>query len=156
MSTEKHRDTVRRLVDILDSGDLSRLDEVCHEDMTYRMNAADAYPGLDAFRQGIDTTHEVFPDLRVSLDELIVDGDRAHMTYTLAGTHEGEYMGIPPSGQRVEHRASALLVFEDGKVAEQTDYFDWLHFLDQLGAVAGDVRPGRPDWPTGGTTLRPQ
>lgn len=156
MSIDENKEIVRRLINILNSGDLSRMNEVCDEDMVYRIGAGDEYPGLDNYRQAIEASYEGFPDMELSIEELMAEGAKVHMVYRITGTHSGEYLGIPPSDRSIVHQASSLITVEDGKVVEQVDYYDWLEFLKQLGAVSGEVNPGGEDWPSGGATLRAQ
>lgn len=154
MSIDENKEIVRRLLNILNSRDLSQMDEVCDQDMVYRTGAGDEYPGLDNYRQAIEASYEGFPDLEFSIEELMAEGTRVHMIFSMTGTHKGEYLGIPPSDRSIVHRASSLITIENDKVVEQVDYYDWLDFLKQLGAVSEEVKPGGKEWPAGGVTLR--
>ena len=156
MSIEQNKELVRRLINILNSKNLSQLDQVYDQQMVYRTGAGDEYSGLDSYRKAIDVSFEAFPDLEFSIEELIAEGAKVHMVYSMTGTHSGEYLGIPPSHRSIVHRASSLLTIDNGKVIEQVDYYDWLEFLKQLGAVSEEVQPGGDQWPAGGAVLRPQ
>ena len=153
MTTEEKKETVRRLINILNSGNLSHLDEICDEDMTYLANTEVAAPDREAYKGLLQISHEAFPDLETTLEEIFAEGDKVHMIYKLVGTHEGEYMGISPSNQKVEHVASSVLTVKNGKITEQHDFYDMLTFLKDLGAVSEEVRPDGEEWPTGETKL---
>ncbi len=154
MTIDETKEVVRRLINILNSRDLSRLSEVYDEDIVYLTGSGEEYRGLEIYRQAIEASFEGFSDLEFSIEELMGEGDRVHMVYSMSGTHDGEYLGIPPSDQSVIHRASSLLTIQGGKVCEQVDFYDWLHFLRQLDAVSEEVRPGGKEWPSGGAKLR--
>ncbi len=154
MSVDNNKEIVRRLINILNSRDLSKMDEVCDQQMVYRTGSGDEYPGLDNYRQAIEASFEAFPDLEFSIEELLAEGAKVHMVYTMTGTHSGEYLGISPSHRSIVHRASSLITIDNSKVVEQVDYYDWLEFLRQLGAVSEEVRPGGDEWPAGGAVLR--
>ena len=156
MLRKQNKEIIRRLINILNSRDLLRLQEVYDDNMVYRTSSGDEYRGLDTYRQAIEASFEGFSDLEFSIEELMAEGNRVHMLYSMSGTHDGEYLGIPPSNQTVVHRASSLLTLKDGRVVEQVDFYDWLHFLKQLGAVSGEVQPGGHGWPSGGAKLRAQ
>jgi steroid delta-isomerase-like uncharacterized protein len=156
MSIQENKATVRRMIDVLNSRELSRLDEVCDESMVYRTNAEDEYQGLDTYKELVQKSYEAVPDVEFSIEQMMAEGDKVHMIYVLIGTHQGEYLDIPPSHNKMVHPASSLLTLRDGKVVEQHDFYDMLHFLNQLGAVSDEVRPGGKEWPAGGAKLRPQ
>ena len=84
-----------------------------------------------------------------SIKELMAEADKVHLIYEIAGTHEVESLGLPPSHNRIEHIASSLITIQDGKVVEQYDFYDWLDFLQQLDAASEELRPGGKEWPGG-------
>ena len=155
MATVDSKELVRRFIDTLDSRELSQLDEICDADLIYSMNGEVISQGLDAFKQANQAADNAFPDLRRSIEELIGEGELVHVIYTMSGTFKNEYMGIPPGDELITHRASSVILVEDEKIVAQNDYFDWLTFLKDLGAVDEQVRPGGDQWPAGGAWLRP-
>lgn len=76
-----------------------------------------------------------FPDLAVTTEDLIAEDDRVLTRYTLEGTHEGEFMGIEPTGAEVEVEGMSIGRIEDGKVVEGWTNMDVLGMLVQLGVV---------------------
>ncbi len=136
MNTEESKETVRRLINILNSRNLSKLEEICDDNMVYLANTEVAAPDLETHKGLIQKSYESFPDLEFSIEELFAEGDKVHMIYKLVGTHEKEYMGIPASSNKVEHVASAVVTLKNGKIIEQHDFYDMLAFLKQLDAVS--------------------
>ena len=69
------------------------------------------------------------------LDEMVATDDHVAIRYTVRGTHESEFMGIAPTGKRIEAAAMQIARFEDGRVIERWGVTDQLGILQQLGAV---------------------
>src|SRR3990172_3008192 len=74
-----------------------------------------------------------FPDLRIVLDELIVDGNRAAMFWTWHGTHQGMFMRIPPTGRAVSVRGTSLLTIENGQIRRVMRVWDLAGLLRSIG-----------------------
>ena len=75
-----------------------------------------------------------FPDMQAIEQDLIVDGDKVVTRRILRGTHQGEFMGIAPTGKAVTAGGVWLSHLRDGKIKEQWVYFDALGLLQQVGA----------------------
>ena len=72
---------------------------------------------VEGVRAGCFRYFEAFPDMHVSLDELIAEGDRVFLRSTLTGTHDGEYKGIPPTGRHVATECAEVFRIVDGTFA---------------------------------------
>ena len=70
---------------------------------------------VEGVKAGCFRYFEAFPDLHVSLDDLIAEGDRVFLRSTLTGTHDGEYKGIPATGRHVATEAAEVFRIADGK-----------------------------------------
>ena len=74
------------------------------------------------------------PDWFVAIDDLVAEGNKVSRRWTLRGTHNGDLMGIAPTGKPVTMRATALYVFNDeGKVTEIWWNYDALGLMQQIG-----------------------
>jgi predicted ester cyclase len=82
---------------------------------------------------------EAFPDMRLAIEDLLVDGGRAALRYRLSGTHRGQYLGIAPTGLGFDVEGITVLRIADGHVAEEWHSPTELAILRQLGAVRADV-----------------
>ncbi len=91
--------------------------------------------GPEGPKEGLKTLHNAFPDLEITIDELIAEGDTVALRSTQRGTHEGEFMGIEPTGKQIEVENMVFARFEDGKVVERWIQSDRLGLMQQLGAV---------------------
>jgi len=76
-----------------------------------------------------------FPDLRVTVDDLLAEADKVAAHITMKGTHKGEFMGIAPTGRQVEMRISDIVRIAGGKAVERWGVEDSLGMLTQLGVV---------------------
>jgi len=72
---------------------------------------------VEGVKAGCFRYFEAFPDMHVSLDELIAEGDRVFLRSTLTGTHDGEYKGIPPTGRHVATECAEVFRIADGTFA---------------------------------------
>src|SRR5918997_1303555 len=81
----------------------------------------------------------VFPDLAVTNEDVIVAGDKVTVRSTIRGTHQGDLLGIPPTGRAVEFMAIDIHRVEGGRIAETWHIEDYLSLLFQLGAT---IQPG--------------
>ncbi|HEY1357952.1 MAG TPA: ester cyclase [Thermoleophilaceae bacterium] len=127
--------TVQRFYDELNKGNLDIIDEVLSEDFVDH----EEFPGLEPNREGVKQFFAMFraafPDLRMEADDMVAEGDRVVARLTARGTHQGDFMGMPPSGKAVEVAVYDMLRFEDGKVAEHWGLFDAMTMMQQLGAI---------------------
>ena len=98
-------------------------------------------PRLPAGRDGMKAVGAVvvggFPDVQVTVQDLLADGDRVIERTAVRATHTGEFNGIPPTGRAVTWTEIHIYRLEDGKIAELWSEIDFLSLLGQLGALPG-------------------
>lgn len=95
----------------------------------------DQAPGLEGVKQAFDVFFKAFPDLRVSVEEQLAEGDKVVSRITVRGTHRGEFMEIAPTGKQVTITGIDIFRFAGGKVVERWGNFDELGMMQQLGAI---------------------
>ena len=78
-----------------------------------------------------------FPDLRHVIEEVLSEGDRAVVRFRIQGTNTASFMGIPPSGKRVDVGAVAVMKVVEGKAVDLRGEFDQLGLMQQIGAIPG-------------------
>jgi predicted ester cyclase len=99
--------------------------------------------GPEAMKGTVRMVTAAFPDNHHEVEEIISGGDRVVMRCTLTGTHEGPFMGVPPTGRRIEVTEIHIYHLEDGKAVEHRVGRDDLGAMRQLGVVADAVpEPG--------------
>lgn len=93
--------------------------------------------GIEAHRENVEQFRTALPDLELDLERVVADGDKTAQLFTCRGTHEGEMMGTPPTGESVEFPAVGITVWEDGKMIEDWSQVDMLGIMEQLGLGPG-------------------
>ncbi len=101
----------RFAVDPWSQGDLSGLDETVAEDYVLEPGM-----GVDDLKGVIRNFREAFPDLTLTVQETVTEGDRIAYRWEIVGTQQGDYQGIAPTGRRVTASGMTLLRLRDGKV----------------------------------------
>lgn len=126
------RAVAQRFYDVLNSGDLNRLDIICAPDLKGHAGAGD---GLAELKRGTAGFVAGFPDLAATPRHIIVEGDLVSTWVTYTGTQLGEFAGVPASGRSVRFAAWDLLRIRDGRIVEITQYCDLFTILNQIGAL---------------------
>ena len=98
--------------------------------------------GIDGSRQFIGMYLAAFPDLHLTAEDLIAEGDKVTARFTLRGTHTGEFMGLPPTGRKVTMTGIQIVRTADSKIAENWINADTLGLLQQLGVIPAPGHAG--------------
>ena len=147
---------VRRFIEeVWNKGDLSVLDEVVSDKYVAVEPMIGDVRGLAALREQVQTFRSAFPDLRITVEDIGMSGDRVFMRWTARGTHRGALMGIPPSNNRGEVRGISVQRVSGGKIVEQYESYDSLRLMQIVGAVPPMDRLGKGQT-SGQQAQRPQ
>ena len=96
-------------------------------------------PGLPAGREGFKMLNvmfrSAFPDVWVTVDQIVADDDKVACRWTSTGTHKGDLFGIPPTGNEVKVTATVWYRIEDGLIREHWGIPDLLGLLIQIGII---------------------
>jgi steroid delta-isomerase-like uncharacterized protein len=136
MVAEDNKALVRKYIEeAWNRYNLDLLDEILSP--SYRRYLAPGAPPMDrvAQKNRLIGFREAFPDLHLTIVDLIAEGDQVAMRITFRGTHRGEFQGIPPTGKSIQVNGLGIIRIENGKFAEQWGGPDMLSWLQQLGAV---------------------
>ena len=87
---------------------------------------------LNTFNHFFATVREAFPDYELTIDSLIVKGDRVMARYTISGTHKGDFMGLPPTNEKMTITGIDIFRLDNGKVLEHWDAAHQVCALSQL------------------------
>ena len=90
----------------------------------------------EATKQGAANFRRGFPDLISTIEDLIAEGDKVVGRWRSRATHQGEYMGIPPTGKEVKFTGTSVYRIEEGKIAQSWTVEDQFGLMRQIGAVA--------------------
>jgi steroid delta-isomerase-like uncharacterized protein len=133
--------TFRRFHDAMNTGDsevISKtIDEVFEPDVLIRTPLPVDATGAQAIKEVFERLYRAFPDLHVTVEDLIEEGDKVVGRNSVTGTHQGEYMGLPPTGKSITYNEIFIFRFAGGRIAETWGVVDIFSQLRQLGAIAG-------------------
>jgi steroid delta-isomerase-like uncharacterized protein len=136
MSAEENKAVVRRLYEeYLNPGNLAVADEIIAPECPLYFGSRLMGTGPEASKQTRAMMWSAFPDLRLTIEETIAEGEMVAERLTGRGTHQGEFMGVPPTGKQVEFAGMGLFRVREGKIAEFRAMPDMLALLQQIGAV---------------------
>ena len=140
MSKETNLATQEKAAALLNDGDVDGfVDTLFAEDALDHDPAPDQGPGREGFRTFFRMLTTAFPDAHLEPVAQVADDDHVAFAYTLSGTHEGAFLGVPASGRHMEVRGLQLARFENGQVVERWGSSDELGMLRKIG----DDRDGR-------------
>lgn len=130
---------VQAFVEATNERDHDRFSEIFSEDATWRTPAAPGgkVTGPEAAKDVMDRVTDGFPDFRADPGDVFVEGDEAMMTVRFTGTHENEFMDIPPTGQEIELNGMSKVHVAGGKIQELHDIVNMQSLLSQLGVAEG-------------------
>ncbi|HYP40332.1 MAG TPA: ester cyclase [Chloroflexia bacterium] len=136
MASEQHKELYRRFIEeCFTGGNLALVDEIIIADAVDHQAPPGAAQGVEGVKQVISMFRAAFPDLQVTVDQMIAEGDTLAGRFTMSGTHQGEFMGIPPTGKRMEITGIDVVRFENGKMVEHWGNSDDLGMMQQLGLI---------------------
>jgi steroid delta-isomerase-like uncharacterized protein len=135
--SEANKSLVRRLIEeTINKGNLSVVDEILSTDYVYREPTAGEKRGRAAYRELITMYRNAFPDIKLTIEEQIAEGDKVVTRTSGSGTHRGELFGTAPTGKRVSGVSGIVVTrIANGKVVEDNLVYDALGMMRQLGAV---------------------
>ena len=141
MSEENKAIVRQQEEELFTQGNLDAADEVYAPDyLGHDPSNSEEVRGLEAAKRAASDYRQAFPDLRVTVEDLIAEGDRVAARLRFRGTHLGELDGIAPTGRRVDCTGIVISRIEEGKIAEDWANFDDLGMMRQLGLIP---KPGQ-------------
>ena len=131
-------DIVRRFVDEFQSGhDIEVARQLIADDCVNLTPVAGFPPDRDGVISTFSMLFEAFPDLHVEIHDLLELGDKVVTRKTFHGTHDGDFVGLAPTGRTVAWDVIDIVRFREGQMVEHWDVIDIFGLLQQLGAVLG-------------------
>jgi len=119
MQTESYKDLVRRYYEVLwNRWDFNLTDELIAESVIFRGSLGISVERREDFKEYMWTVRAAFPDFHNRIEELIAENDRVVTRLTYTGTHQGEVLGIAPTGRQVSYAGVALFRIVDNRIAE--------------------------------------
>jgi steroid delta-isomerase-like uncharacterized protein len=132
MDMQNNVEVYSRVFNAVNEGDEAALDDLLTEDVVDHNPIPGQEPGIPGFKQWIRYVRTAFPDVQVTVQDTISQGDRVAGRVTWQGTHDGPLLGIAGSGKPVRFTAIHIVRFENGKAAEWWGVADLLSALQQI------------------------
>jgi len=131
-----HAAMVRRFYSLLSDGDIDGFGDMLADDFVEHEETPGLAPTKDGVLEFFRIQRAAFPDMRLDPEDILVDGDKVVTRARMTGTHEGELMGMPPTGKSVDVQLIDIIRFgNDGLACEHWGVFDLMAMMQQLGAV---------------------
>lgn len=89
--------------------------------------------GTNTWRKHAEILFSAFPDIQVKVEDIFAAGDKVAVRLRISGTHAGEFLGVQPTGKRVEYESTEIYRIADGKIAEEWICSDTLTLMAQIG-----------------------
>src|SRR4051812_6753616 len=118
VSEAENKAIMHRYEEAVNQGNLDLIDEVIAADYVGHEPDEDLH-GPEGYKQFLTMFRSAFPDLHLTVEDEIAEGDRVASRFTVRGTHQGELMSIPPTGKQITVTGITICRFEDGKVVEE-------------------------------------
>jgi steroid delta-isomerase-like uncharacterized protein len=99
-------------------------------------------PGLAGLKEWLGNVHTSFPDMKMSIDDIVAEGDKVWILYTMTGTNSGGFMGAPPNGKSFKAQGVDIVRITDGKAVEHWGFFDSMKMMGDLGMSPEGPPPG--------------
>lgn len=128
---------MERFISFINTGDISLGQSIISPDVIfYAPTSAEPMHGFHGYTAVLEMMRGGMPDVQWKAEEILEDGDKVMVRFSMSGTHTNYLMGIPPSGKKIHITAMNIYEFKDGKIIREHGLPDIFSLLVQLGAVA--------------------
>ena len=135
----RNKQTYHRFHDAINSGDLEviskAVDEFIHPDGRFHPAGRTDATAVQAQKRIWEILLRAFPDIHITLEDLLADGDKIVARQTVTGTNSGEYRGMPPTGKSVTYNEIFIARFANGQITDLWGVVDVYSQLQQLGLI---------------------
>ena len=139
MSIEENKDLVTRYTEESNAvkGDVNKILAICDKyyapKFVYHLTIGDW--NFEQTKQFTAASYKNIPDLKYTIEDIVAEGDKVVVRFTISGTHNGEFMGIAPTGKKFTQAGTSIYLIVGGKIAEVWWLADSLGLLQQLGVL---------------------
>jgi steroid delta-isomerase-like uncharacterized protein len=137
VSTEENKRISWRLQEeVFGQGNLKSVDELLAPDyLSHAPGDPELSRGPEDIKQIVRAYHSAFPDINFTVEKQVAEGDMVVTRWIARGTHRGEFMGIPPSGRRIEVSGMSMDRISRGRIVENWNNWEALEMMRQIGAI---------------------
>lgn len=136
MATEMNKTITRRLVNPINTDNEAAFLDVLVPDVVDHYSLPGLPPGREGWNMNRKILRTAFPDAHWHEDAIVAEGDLVVGRYTLRGTHQGEFLGIPATGNSIMVSNIHIMRIADGKIVEHWGHGDDMGMMRQLGAMS--------------------
>lgn len=134
-----HVSTMKRAYDLINGGDVDGFGELLADDFVEHEETPGLEPTKEGVKQFFHMYRAAFPDLCMEPQDILASGDKVVARVRATGTHQGEFLGMPPTGKSVDVQLIDIIRFgDDGLAHEHWGVVDALAMMQQLGAIPED------------------
>ena len=132
MTTERNKALVRRWIEeVWGGGNLAAIRDLFAPG--YTVNGA--HIGPEGVRESVEALRVAFPEAALAIADLVAEGDRVVLRWTLTGEHRGAFLGVPPTGRRVAFAGINIYRIAGGSIAANDEVADIAGLIRQLGSI---------------------
>jgi len=145
MSVDANKDQARRyLEEVFANGNLDVIDELLDVDVQEHEELVDQKPaGRSGIKELVKVFRAAFPDISVTIEDVVAEGDKVFLRASWQGTHEQDFMGVEATGKHIFFTSIDELRFDGGKIKEHWGVTDTMGVMMQLGGIQPHVEyPG--------------
>jgi len=136
MAADDNKALMRRYYDeVWQKGNLAVAEELVSASFVDHMPMPEQVPGRKGHNDAVQAIRGGFPDLKLSVEEILSDGDKAVGRWIMTATHSGMLMGIPATGKSIEMQGIDVVRIESGQIVEMWHIEDVLGMLIQIGVL---------------------
>ena len=130
-----HAATMQKFFERVNAGDLDGFIDLVADDFVEH-EPIQGPPTKEGVKQFFQAYMAAFPDLRMDVEDVLESGDKAVARVRITGTHESEFLGVPPTGRRIDVQGIDIVRFgDDGRAVEHWGVTDAMTMMQQLGVV---------------------
>lgn len=135
--------TRRYFSELMSDGNLDVINEIVHPDFAFRIpTLPEPVRGRDGMNAFVNGLRAGFPDIQFTVERIMADGDKVAARWTITGTHEGTFLGVPASGNPIKDQGVDIFRFVNGQIIEIFVNENDLGLMQQMGAIpSGEPRP---------------
>jgi steroid delta-isomerase-like uncharacterized protein len=140
MTAEPNKALMQRFTQFINTASEELAGELISPDAIFHVaGRAEPMRGPAGYLAIIGMMRGGFPDIQWTLEETIAEGDKVAARFTMRGTHEGTFYGVPPTGKKIEVNAMNIYLFSNSEIVEEHGQPDLLGLLQQIGAVPTSI-----------------
>jgi steroid delta-isomerase-like uncharacterized protein len=136
MTAETNKIVMRRFLEFINTASVSLAQELISPDAIFHVpGSPEPMRGPAGYLAIIGMMRGGFPDIRWAVEEMVAEGDKVAARFTMRGTHQGTFFGVPPTGKTIAVQAVNIYRLSSGQFVEEHGQPDMLGLLQQIGAV---------------------